>query len=96
MDERAEKRGDLIVALIGEVRREKAEKHMPLNTPLKKLTVYAGDYSAAEAIEDGKADIVGACKVESLVVLPEEGSGRDVVQFPTVRFVAEYEEGTKK
>jgi valyl-tRNA synthetase len=96
VDERAEKRGDLIVALIGEVRREKAEKHMPLNTPLKKLTVYAGDYSAAEAIEDGKADIVGACKVERLVVLPEEGNGRDVVQFPTARFVAEYEEGTKK
>jgi valyl-tRNA synthetase len=90
VDERAEKRGDLIVALIGDVRREKAEKRMPLNTPIKKLIVYAGDDSASEAIEGGRADIVGACKVESLVVLPEEGNGRDVVQFPTVHFVAEF------
>jgi valyl-tRNA synthetase len=95
-DEKAEKRGDLIVALIGEVRREKAEKRMPLNTQIKKLTVYAGDHSAAEAITDGKDDIIGACKIESLTVLPEEGNGRDVVQFASVHFVAEYEEGTKR
>jgi valyl-tRNA synthetase len=91
VDEHAEKRGDLIVELIGDVRREKAEKRMSLNTPIKKLTVYAGDHSAAEAIEAGKADIAGALKAEDTVILPEDGSGRDVVQFPTVHFVAEYQ-----
>ena len=90
-DERAELRGDLVVALIAEIRREKAEKRMPLNTPIKKLTVYAGDYSAAEAITESQNDLIGACKVESINVLPEEGVGRDVVQYPHLQFVAEYE-----
>jgi valyl-tRNA synthetase len=91
VDEHAEKRGDVIVEFIGEVRREKAEKRMSLNTPITTLTVYAGDHSAAEALEEGKADIVGALKVDKLVVLPEEGNGREVLQFPTVRFVADYQ-----
>ncbi|MCW4047741.1 MAG: valine--tRNA ligase [Candidatus Bathyarchaeota archaeon] len=96
VDEHAEKRGDLIVALIGEVRREKAEKRMPLNTQIKRLTVYAGDHSAAEAIADAESDIIGACKVESLTVLPEEGVGRDIAQYPSVHFIAEYAEEAKK
>jgi valyl-tRNA synthetase len=91
VDERNEKRGDLIVELISDIRREKAEKRMSLNTPIKLLTVYAGDQSAAEAISDGESDIVGALKAETLVVLPEAGNGREVVQFATVHFVAEYE-----
>ncbi len=91
VDEHAEKRGDVIVELIGEVRREKAEKRMSLNAPIKKLTVFAGDHSAAEAIEDAKGDVAGALKVESLVVLPEEGAGREVVQFPTISFVSEFQ-----
>ena len=91
VDESVEKRGDLIVELISDIRREKAEKRMSLNTPIKKLTVYAGDQSAAEAITDGQTDIKGALKVEKLTVLPEEGSGREVIQFNTIHFIAEYE-----
>jgi valyl-tRNA synthetase len=90
-DERAELRGDLVVALIAEIRREKAEKRMPLNKPIKRLTIYAGDHSAAEAITESQNDLIGACKVESINVLPEEGVGRDVVQYPHLQFIAEYE-----
>jgi valyl-tRNA synthetase len=96
VDEHAEKHGELISSLISEVRREKAEKRMPLNTPVKTLTVYAGDHSAAEAIQSGESDIVGALKVETLKVLPEEGAGRDVLPFTTVHFVAEFGEVPKK
>jgi valyl-tRNA synthetase len=93
VDEEAEKRGDIVVELIGEVRREKAEKRLPLNTQIKLLTVYAGDHSAAEAINEGEGDIVGACKVERIEVLSEEagGRGREVIQFPTVHFAVEYQ-----
>jgi len=90
-DERAELRGDMAIALISEIRREKAEKRMPLNTTIKKLTVYAGDHSAAEAITESQTDLMGACKVESINILPDEGIGRDVVQYPHLQFVAEYE-----
>jgi valyl-tRNA synthetase len=90
-DERAELRGDMTIALITEIRREKAEKRMPLNTPIKKLTVYAGDHSAAEAITESQNDLMGTCKVESINILPEEGIGRDVLQYPHLQFIAEYE-----
>jgi valyl-tRNA synthetase len=90
VDEEAERRGDLIIAVIAEVRREKAEKHMPLNTQVKKLTVYAGDRETAEIIREGEGDITGTCKVASLEVLAEKGSGREIAQHPEVHFVAEY------
>jgi valyl-tRNA synthetase len=96
VDERAEKRGDIAVELIGEVRREKAEKRMPLNALVKTLTVYAGDESAAEAINAAESDIVGALKVDKLKILPEDGEGREVVQFPTIHFVAEYQAALPK
>jgi valyl-tRNA synthetase len=90
-DEVADLRGDMVVALIAEIRREKAERRMPLNTPIKRLVVYAGDHSAAEAITESQNDLMGACKVENIEVLPQEGVGRDVVQYPHLQFIAEYE-----
>jgi valyl-tRNA synthetase len=89
-DEQTEKRGDLIMALITEIRREKAEKRMPLNSQVKKLTVYAGDRETAEIITEGGEDITGTCKVVHLEVLAEKGSGREIAQFANVRFVTEY------
>jgi len=90
-DEQAEKRGDLITALITEVRREKAEKRMSLNAQIKKLTVYAGDKETADIIAESSEDIVGTCKIASLEVLAKKGSGRQIAQFADVHFVAEYE-----
>ena len=90
-DEQAEKRGDLITALITEVRREKAEKHMSLNTQVKKLTVYTGDKETAAIIAESSEDIVGTCKVANLEVLAKKSSGRQIAQFADVHFVAEYE-----
>jgi valyl-tRNA synthetase len=71
-DEQAEKHGDLIITVISEVRREKAEKHLPLNAQVKKLTVYAGDSETATVILSGSEDISGTCKVASLEVLAEK------------------------
>jgi valyl-tRNA synthetase len=90
VDERAEERGDLIMALITEIRREKAEKRLPLNTQIKKLTVYTNDPETAESIAQGGADISGACKVVSLQVLGKKGDGRALAEFKNVHFVTEY------
>jgi valyl-tRNA synthetase len=89
-DDKAEEHGDLIIAVIGDVRREKAEKRLPLNTQIKKLTVYAGAAETAEIIKQGSVDISGTCKVANLEVLAEKGSGRELAQYPEVTFVAEY------
>jgi valyl-tRNA synthetase len=106
-DEQAEKRGDLIIALITEVRREKAEKRMSLNARITKLMVYAGDKETAAIIAEGCEDIVGTCKIASFKVFPTKLSGkhskkfiggkeiiqnsRVVPQFHDVCFIAEYE-----
>jgi valyl-tRNA synthetase len=91
-DEQVDKRGDLIVALIGEVRREKAEKRMPLNTQINKLTIYAGDEATAKTITSEEGDIAGTCKVNNLLVLTEKSkaNGREIAQFPNVHYVSEY------
>jgi len=90
IDEGAERRGDLIMALITEVRREKAEKRMPLNTQIKKLTIYAGGKDTAEVIMDGKEDIAGTCKATKIEVIAETGEGREVKPYGNIRFIAEY------
>jgi valyl-tRNA synthetase len=90
VDEEAEKRGDLIMAVITEVRREKAEKHMPLNAQIKKLTIYAGGKDTAEIIMEGRDDISGTCKVADIEVLPEKGEGREVKPYSDICFIAEY------
>jgi valyl-tRNA synthetase len=90
VDAAAEKRGDVIVALISAVRREKAEKHLSLNTQIKKLTVCVEVKEAADAIKSGSGDIIGACKVENLDVNVGKGVGREVAECPNVWFTAEY------
>jgi valyl-tRNA synthetase len=90
VDEAAEKRGDVIAALISAVRREKAERHVSLNTPIKKLTVCAEAKEAADAVESGRGDIVGACKVECLEVAVSKGGGREITDCQRVWFTSEY------
>ncbi len=89
-DNQDEKRGDLIMALITEIRREKAEKRMSLNAEIKKLTIYAGNKETAATILEGSEDIAGTCKVTNLNVIPENGDGRQVTQFANITFITEY------
>jgi len=90
VDEEVEKQGDLIMAVITEVRKEKAEKHLPLNVQIKKLAIYAGDKEAAKTIEDGKEDIMGTLKVECIEVLAEKHQGREIKPYDNVSFNAEF------
>jgi predicted ribosome quality control (RQC) complex YloA/Tae2 family protein len=39
VDEEAERKGDLVMALITEIRREKAERRKPLNSPIKRVKI---------------------------------------------------------
>jgi valyl-tRNA synthetase len=90
IDENIEKQGDLIAAIIAEVRREKAEKHMPLNAQVKKLTIYAGETNTAEMIMEGREDITGTCKVAKIEILPQKGKGREIESQGNVRFETEF------
>ena len=80
MDAKAEKQGDLIVALIGEVRREKAEKKLPLNTQVKSITIYSGNADYKRIIQTAEGDIAGTIKANSGIrIVPEtKPKGRKV------------------
>jgi valyl-tRNA synthetase len=90
VDEEAEKNGDLLIAIIGEVRHEKAEKKLPLNAPVKNLVVYAGSGENAKVICSASGDIAGTLKVTNIEVLAEKRSeGRQVGTYD-VYIKAEY------
>jgi valyl-tRNA synthetase len=90
IDEEAERNGDLVVAVINEVRREKAEKRKPLNAAIKKLRIYADKSKYANIISENKEDIIGTCKISQLEILSEKGKGRQVQGFPEISFISEY------
>lgn len=89
VDEAVEKQGELIMAIITEVRKEKAEKHLPLNAQVKKLTVYAEGKDTAEAINQGREDIEGTCKVTEMQILSQEGVGRKIEPYG-ISFISEF------
>ncbi|MBE0512837.1 valine--tRNA ligase, partial [Candidatus Bathyarchaeota archaeon] len=90
IDEEIERHGDLIMATIGEIRRDKAERKKPLNAPIKKLTIYAGSKKSAQILNQAVEDIAGTCKTEKIEITPVKGKGREVQGYPDVQFSAEY------
>ena len=80
----------IATAVIAAVRREKAENRVPLNSPIKKLTIFAGNQGYARTILENSEDITGTCKVNTIEIKPEKGIGRPVVQYDTIQFVTEY------
>jgi valyl-tRNA synthetase len=90
IDEEAEKKGELLMAVITEIRREKAEKRKPLNTLIKKVKIYAGNEQFAHVLKEHSADIAGTCKISETEIFSEKGTGRQVREVPQVSFVSEY------
>jgi valyl-tRNA synthetase len=81
-NEEAEKNGDLIIAIISEVRHDKAEKKLPLNAPVKNLIIYADTDETAKVICSASEDIAGTLKATNIEVLSEKRSeGRQVSSY---------------
>lgn len=92
IDEEIEKKGDLVMAVITEIRREKAEKRKPLNAEIKRVKLYAGGSRFASVISENKKDIAGTCKIAQFEILSEKskGKGRQIQEFPEMSFISEY------
>ncbi len=90
IDEKVESQGDLIIAIIGEIRREKAERKKPLNAPIKKLTIYTDNKETAQILDRAIEDIAGTCKIEKIEIPPARGKGKEVQGHPEVLFSTEY------
>lgn len=81
VDEAAEKDGDLVIAVMSEVRRDKAEKKLSLNATVKSLTIYVQDEAQASSLKQGCIDIAATLKIEKINILAEKGEGRQVAQY---------------
>ncbi len=86
IDEKAIEKGDLVISVIGEIRREKARKRRPLNAPIKELTIYATSKKAADTLFKSSEDIKGTCKIEKVNVRNQEGEGVQVQGYKNVCF----------
>jgi valyl-tRNA synthetase len=90
IDPETEKKGDLIVAVMGEIRRDKAESQKPLNTVVKKLTLYSENKQTLDVLYNAEEDLAGTSKIEKMEATLAKGEGREVQGYPDVRFVVEY------
>lgn len=90
VDDIIERNGDLITAIMSEVRRDKAEKKMPLNAPVKNLKIYASNAETAGAIRQGCTDIAATLKIETIRVVSQKLSGGRQVAQSEVFIETEY------
>jgi valyl-tRNA synthetase len=85
IDEEAEKVGDVIIAAISEIRREKNRRGVSLNASMKSVELYASGENA-EALKLGSADIKDTLKIESLKVLAGGGGDMNLEDYPGIGF----------
>jgi valyl-tRNA synthetase len=85
-----EKNGDLVMAIISEVRQDKAENKLPLNAPVKTLDVYSGTEENANVINSVKEDIAGTLKIAEVRVHPEKRSDGRQISLYDISFQIEY------
>jgi valyl-tRNA synthetase len=77
VDDEAEKKGDLIIAVISQGRQIKAEHKLPLNLPLKNVVIRTANSENVKAIIEGRADIAGTLKIEDLNNITVEYDGKN-------------------
>ncbi|NYB52329.1 MAG: valine--tRNA ligase [Methanobacteriaceae archaeon] len=68
VDESADDAGRVGVEVISQLRRFKASSKMPLNTPLKSATIYAGSKDTYEQLEILKEDVKGTMRIQDLSI----------------------------
>jgi valyl-tRNA synthetase len=90
IDPETEKSGDIIVAVMGEIRRDKAENQKPLNVPIQKLTLYSEDKKTVDVLCRAEEDLAGTLKIEKMEAIQAKGKGKEVQGYPSIHFVTEY------
>jgi valyl-tRNA synthetase len=90
INEEAEEYGDLVMSLISQIRREKSENKMSLNTPVKLLTIYTEDEKNTLLLKQAAKDIAGTCKTEKIEIIAKKGKGKSIEGHEGIHYVAKY------
>jgi valyl-tRNA synthetase len=86
IDDEIEKMGDLIIAVIRDVRREKNKQGIPLNMPIEEVVLYTTSPEEAEILGMGIEDISETMKAKNVEVFEGEGGEYAVEEHSTVKF----------
>jgi valyl-tRNA synthetase len=86
IDPDAEEKGELIISVIRDLRREKNRRGIPLNRTIPHLTIYAEGERALEALRSGMNDIKETVKAQRFEVVRGSGGEVEVEGYPGVRF----------
>ncbi|MEE8355057.1 MAG: class I tRNA ligase family protein, partial [Candidatus Bathyarchaeia archaeon] len=86
VDVEAEAHGELIIAAIRDIRKEKNRQGIPLNAPLEQVSLYASEAMHLESLALGIEDISATMKSENVEVLEGEGGEYVVEGYEGVRF----------
>jgi len=79
-----------LVATISEVRKDKAEKKLPLNAPISNLVIYAGSEANADVLRSSYEDLRGTIKADCISILPDRRvTGRQISPYD-MYFEAQY------
>jgi valyl-tRNA synthetase len=73
IDEEAERAGDIVTAIIGEVRKQKNKLGVPLNKPVKRLALHSEDEEILGDACLGEKDIRETLKIEEITYAPSTG-----------------------
>jgi valyl-tRNA synthetase len=85
IDEEAERAGDVIIAAISDIRREKNRRGVSLNASMKSVELYASGENA-EALKLGSADIKDTLKIESLKIVAGGSGDANLEDYPEIGF----------
>ena len=77
--------GQAGVDVISQLRRFKASKKMPLNTPLKKATIYTSSEEVYNYLNLLESDIKGTMRIENVVITRGKPDVREIVVEVTPR-----------
>jgi len=85
IDEEAEKTGDIVIAAISDIRREKNRMGVSLNASMKSVKLFASG-NEAEALRLGSTDIKDTLKIESLEIFAGGGGDMNLEDYPEIGF----------
>jgi valyl-tRNA synthetase len=84
IDTVAEKKGDIVTAVISEIRRLKAQKNISLNVPIKEVNVSSEKFEVIDVLRELSQDIKGTCKIEELKFSSDKTEQRTVEGYPEI------------
>jgi len=86
IDEEVEKKGDILVAVISEIRREKSRRQASMKAPVRRLHIYA-QQNEQKILEDNIETVQRTCNVGSVNIQPlgDASLGTPVQEYTSIR-----------